>query len=356
MINYDTIKATAKEHGLRVADLCALAPKNDPFYTGRPSEIKAATWFADLFQQFQYGTGVHLRRIHYRIVSQKRPIPRPDGQPYQNTEKDWNYLNEASKWARYLNLVPPDNFVDRRNPEAIIYAKWPKPNDFIYDDPTPRYSVNDTYDENLNTFYDLPDLPTLPDLPARLPVEPFFEVRGYAGIQQAYHVEVWCEKTTMNDVLQPLCLTYNVNLITGAGEMSITSCLEFLKRVENAERPARILYISDFDPAGLGMPISVARKIEYFQRNEGYGDLDIRLQPICLTSEQVADYDLPRVPVKDSDLRKANFEATHGRGQVELDALESLHPGTLRRLVTGQIRRYYDPTLRSRAIKRKEDP
>jgi hypothetical protein len=38
----------------------------------------------------------------------------------------------------------------------------------------------------------------------------------------------------------------------------------------------RILYISDFDPAGAHMPVSVARKIEYLLRRDGH-DLDIRL-------------------------------------------------------------------------------
>ena len=42
-------------------------------------------------------------------------------------------------------------------------------------------------------------------------------------ILQRYHIEIWAEKTTMNDVLLPLCQRYGVNLITGAGEQSLTS-------------------------------------------------------------------------------------------------------------------------------------
>ena len=45
--NYDTLKQTAAENKVRVGDLLALAPNNDPFYTGRPSEVAAAQWFAD---------------------------------------------------------------------------------------------------------------------------------------------------------------------------------------------------------------------------------------------------------------------------------------------------------------------
>jgi hypothetical protein len=349
MIDYNTIKTLAAQNGLTVADLCALAPKNDPFYTGRPSEETAAQWFADIYHKFGYTTGVHLRRIHYRIVSQETAILRPDGQPYQNTQKDWDYLNEASKWARYLGLVPAAYFVDRRNPDAIIYAKWQQPGDWMFEDPAPGYRVERDLEENYEIGLYLPYLPDLPDLPS----SPDFTVEGYESIEQAYHLEIWCEKTTMNDVLGEICQRYGCNLITGAGEMSITSVVEFIKRVETANRPARIFYISDYDPAGLGMPISVARKIEFFQRNEGFDDLDIRLHPICLTMDQVSNYKLPRVPVKDSDKRKANFEAVHGEGQVELDALEALYPGELERIVTEAVLGYYDSTLPSRARQEK---
>ena len=348
MINYTVIKSLAGQRGLRVSDLIALAPKNDPFYVNPNSQkMVRAEWFAALWKQFGYTDGVHLRRMHYQIVSQAPPLKRPDGLLYENTQRDWGYLNEASKWARYQGLVSPTAFVDRRNPDAIISAHWQSPDDEGYADPTPAYTVSDYFDEH--DFY-LPELPELETLPDEILKLPDFAITGYASIEQPYHIELWCEKTTMNDVLLPLCQTYGANLITGAGEMSITAVVDFLQRTKRANRPARILYISDFDPAGLGMPISVARKIEYFQRNEGWGNLDIRLHPIVLNAEQVAQYNLPRVPVKNTDLRKANFEAHHGKGQVELDALEALHPGALTEIVETAILQYYDASLQGRAI------
>ena len=30
-------------------------------------------------------------------------------------------------------------------------------------------------------------------------------------IRQRYHLEIWCEKSTMNDVLVPLCQRYGIN-------------------------------------------------------------------------------------------------------------------------------------------------
>lgn len=338
-MDYRTIKKEARALGCSVGDLIALAPQNDPFYTGRPAELAAAQWFAGNWHRFGYGNGVHLRRIHYQLVSQDPPAQKPDGKPYENTENDWTYLCNASKYARYLELVPAGQFVDRRNPDAIIRANW-------HEDPVPEYWSEGG---GWRGYHQLPDLPALADLPDALPDLPDLHLSGYDGIQQPYHVEVWAEKTTMNDVLLPLCEQYSVNLVTGAGELSITAVIDFLERVQKADRPARILYVSDFDPAGLGMPISVARKVEFYQRKGGFDYLDIRLDPVVLTAEQVEWYNLPRVPVKDSDRRKASFEAAHGKGQVELDALEALHPGELAQILERAILGYHDPDLERRA-------
>src|SRR5258707_15302424 len=68
---YETIKQLAKEMGCKVTDLIPLAPQNDPFYTGTPTDWALAQWFAGLWQQFGYNDKVHIRRVHYQIVSQR---------------------------------------------------------------------------------------------------------------------------------------------------------------------------------------------------------------------------------------------------------------------------------------------
>lgn len=338
--DYKRIKKEARQRGGTIEDLCALAPKNDPFYVGTPAQRAKAQWFADLWEQYEYSTGVHLRRVHYQVDAQDPAVLWPDGKPYENTENNWKYLCDAGKWARYLELVPYNAFVDRHNPEAKVNARWSVALE-------PFYSVFGEWD---GYRYTLPNLPELPNLPAALPALFVFDVGGYDAVQQSYHVEVWCEKTTMNDILVPLCRRYGVNLVTGAGEMSITSVVLFMERAWRANgRPARILYVSDFDAAGTGMPISVSRKIEYFQRENGYDYLDIRLQPVALTADQVIEYDLPRKPGKESDARLSGWEATHGKGIVELDALEALRPGSLRETVTDAILGYYDPELQDKS-------
>jgi hypothetical protein len=70
MIDYHYLKAKAKELKVNKDHLIVLAPQNDPFYTGTKTDIAMAEWFADLWQKFGYTKGIHLRRIHYQLVSQ----------------------------------------------------------------------------------------------------------------------------------------------------------------------------------------------------------------------------------------------------------------------------------------------
>ena len=111
--------------------------------------------------------------------------------------------------------------------------------------------------------------------------------------------------------------------------------------VERAgDRPIRILYVSDFDGAGANMPVAAARKIEWFARNQDE-PLDIQLHPIVLTHDQCVEYELPRTPAKESDSRAAGFTERFGEGYTELDALEALHPGLLRRILVAEIELFH---------------
>ena len=87
-------------------------------------------------------------------------------------------------------------------------------------------------------------------------------------IPQRYAIEIWCEKSTINDILLPLGQRYRCNVVTGVGEMSRTRCVELVARAREHGRPTIILYLSDFDPGGVSMPTAVARKIEHLLRKD----------------------------------------------------------------------------------------
>src|SRR5450755_2435034 len=319
--NYETIKQLAKETNRKVTDLIALASQNDPFYQGTPGSLALAEWFAETYyQQGWQNSRVHIRRAHYAILSLERVLP--NGTPYQNTEESWNTLLTASKAARYLRLVDVTSFDDKRNDDPVSYDYGTSGD--------PELEVNDyLYSSDV-------EIPAFPGLP-------HYNLNNFQATQ-GYHLELWCEKTTMNDVLIPLCQQYGMTLQTGAGELSITATRLLAERLQKSGKPARIFYVSDFDPAGQSMPVAVSRKLEYFMRND-HLDLDVRLFPLVLTANQVRRYQLPRTPIKESERRRAGFEAQHGQGAVELDALEALRPGELQRILRGYIDRYYDYDL-----------
>lgn len=337
MYTYTTIKDLARQirsRGLKcqVTDLIALAAQNDPFYVGTETDIRNGRWFAELWDRFGYQGNIHLRRVHYQIVSQEEPVLMLDGTPYENTMRCWNFLEMASKTARYLEYVNPRAFVDRRNPDPMIFTDWTRPVPGIY-------VIGDL------DYWDF-DLPAWPRLPEYLP-------EGFTP-QQRYHLEIWVEKSTMNDVLQPLCERYQVNLVTGVGEQSITSTIQLVQRAIHSNKPVRVFYVSDFDPAGRSMPVAVARKAEfYIQRYDP--SIDFRLFPVALTQEQCEIYSLPRTPIKDTEKRKGHFEDQHGTGATELDALEALHPGVLQDILKEYIFQYYDEGLWGRVRSAKAD-
>jgi hypothetical protein len=95
------------------------------------------------------------------------------------------------------------------------------------------------------------------------------------------------------------------------------------------------------------MPTAVARKIEHLLRKNP-GDDHVQLRPIVLSREQCDRYNLPRIPLKETERRGPKFEARHGPGGTELDALEALHPGEIERILIEEIERYFDATLAER--------
>jgi hypothetical protein len=337
--NYQRLRELAAELNRPLQTLIALSDDNDPFFADRPGRrMERAQWFAELWQRLDIQHGVHVRRLHYLLCS-TTGIIRPDGAPYANTHRDWMFLGHASADARFLNLVPADAFVDRRAAEPVIYI----PDDASRTASTVIYPQLPSIDiGEQEPFVDYtPGEFEFPPLPSAGLIAP--------AVAEPYALELWCEKSTVNDVLAPLAQTHGVTLITGVGELSVTRCLGVVNRVRAHRRHTRILYISDHDPSGECMPVSVARKIEFLLRRDGLDDIDVQLNPLVLTAKQVADFSLPRIPIKDSDARKDQFEARYGDGAVELDALEALHPGALRQIVEEAIERYRAPARRLRS-------
>ena len=337
---FEDVKALAKAAGRRIETLLALGRSADPFFAGSPAQIRDAEWFAEWWDRLglRERKNVHLRGVHYKLVS-LGDVVRPDGRPYVNTDQCWEWLAAAGPPARYLGLVDADAFTDRRNPPPQLYAVGA---DADRDDPAWAPS------DEVGAGWSLPRIDTDPgwllyfDLP-----EPAVSGYDFAPSDQPSLVEVWVEKSTMNEVLEPVCQRFGMNLVVSAGFQSITNARRLLQRAGAMGKAARILYISDFDPGGDLMPVAVARQLEFWLPQLAPG-ADLKLTPLALTREQAAHHRLPRTPIKKEDLRKGKFEDVYGVGATELDALEALYPGELARLLTEAAAPYFDQTLSRR--------
>jgi hypothetical protein len=160
--------------------------------------------------------GVHLRRIHYRFVSQETPIKLPDGGEYLNTVQCWQKLCVAATAARYAQLVPLDDFVDQRNPEPALYlpGRGREPEQFV-----------------------VPGMLEV-EIPENIPAPRLSLDLDSKSVPHPYHLEIWCEKSTVNDVLFPLAHDYGLNVQTAVGEISLTRYRELVERAAaNGGRP-----------------------------------------------------------------------------------------------------------------------
>jgi hypothetical protein len=322
------LKALANQLRRPLDTLYALDVKNDPYMAEMPSRLVLARWFAQLYAEFNIKFGVHIRAILYLLVSQPVRVLLPNGEPFENTTECYDQLSVAARDARYLDLIPANAIVDRRNPAPTINRQ-------DYEDGEAEIFAS-RGDISTHSFGDSYKAPTL-NLPTlSLCDEPV--------VWQRYLIEIWIEKSTANDVLMPLGREYDINIVTAVGEMSSTACENVVKRAIASGRPVRIIYISDFDPAGRSMPVAAAVKIGFLADKSGV-ELDIQVIPVALTPEQCIERDLPRTPIKDTEKRADKFEARWGRGATELDALEALYPDLLRQILVTEIERFYDSDL-----------
>jgi len=134
---------------------------------------------------------------------------------------------------------------------------------------------------------------------------------------QPYHLELWVEKSTMNNILQPV-----------------------------------------MDASGFLMAHELCDKVAEINQNFFNGGLDIRIRRIGLTPQQVRENNIPLVVRKETE--RNNFrlyrEYVESAGldytkKAELDALERYYSGGIQAFVSEWLERYYDTTLEDRCKK-----
>ena len=317
-LNEEGVEEKDKKNSIELMD-------DDLFSVGlTEASVDKALWFKDVWNSYNSeGKRIHLRRLHYRLVSSSEKIKRYNGEDYINDRNSWNYLLQTAKHARALEMVDPLQIADQRNPEPygifdpyfhlstkVALSPWRMPEIALS-----RFQLE---------RFDMPSL----DIDEAL-------AGAYASSLQPVHLEIWVEKSTMNDILEEICTYYGIILVQSAGYSSITGIEHyFQQRALLQNKPSIIYYISDYDGHGQNMPVQVARTIQHcIYRMKANGSFpegkEIIIQPIILTAEQMESEefkDLPKVPV--------------GKGHsTELDALEAVMPGKFKEIVEENIQK-----------------
>ena len=168
-----------------------------------------------------------------------------------------------------------------------------------------------------------------------------------------HYVEVWCESRSIAGVIVDLCQELAVSLYPAGGFSSITfayEAAEFLRaEVEGTDKTAHVIYIGDHDQAGVLIDQSIEAELRRHIKGEnlladifedlipGGGDLaamlydtvELEFHRLAITEAQIALYDLPTKPRKETDTRSRHVKET-----VEAEAMPS---GILRELLRDAV-------------------
>src|SRR5207247_8944772 len=109
-----------------------------------------------------------------------------------------------------------------------------------------------------------------------------------------WRCEVWCESRSIASVVQADCNELAVDLYPCGGFSSLSfvyQAAELHNSVDD-DRPLCVVYIGDYDPAGVLIDQALERELRKHLRN----DIELEVTRIAIHSDHVLEYDLPETP------------------------------------------------------------
>lgn len=359
-VGREWIRELAERHGVHYTDLLLLSRKNDPDWIGTDTHHAQGAWFRDLWEYAvadRTEPTIHVRGVHYATISRDEVI-KPPTEPekwsvYQNTQRCFDYLTKASNYARVLGYVPYEGLVDEKNAQeqvSITREHQLDPDPQAIEPPTVVQAPTiPQVDEQARLQFD-----TVDEIIDHLARQGARQLAGQLSVDmertQPYHLELWSEKTLPSEV-KSTAEVAGVNVIVeGEGDLSATVAHDFAQRVNDAGKPAIVLYLSDFDPVGSNMPNAMAGKVSHHYRT---GALAHRaaITRLAITAEQIEEHDLPREPIDTSgdaedayETRVEEWQEEHDGGAVELNVLEA-NIDLFQSIVYEGVSQFRDPDL-----------
>jgi hypothetical protein len=317
------LESVRTESGHTLSDLTVLSPQIDPYRLDTTAGHRDGKWLAkELNRAIGRTRHIHWRGLHYALVA-KGNVRKPNGEVYVNTDEDWTWLSSvAGKAARWLGYISFGRIVDNRADEPVIHRKARV---------TPEAGVA------VGLSVSIPDVDDLEPVPV---------AAGFIA-RQAFQFVIFGEKASLEDVVLPIARRNEADLYLGAGEISDTHAFQIASDAASDGRPLVVFALTDCDPAGYQMSVSLGRKLQA-ARDLFFPDLKFELVPVALTVDQVRELDLPSTPLKETEKRASRWREAFGIDQTEIDALATLRPDVLSELIEHAFDPYLDRTLEAR--------
>lgn len=254
-----------------------------------------------------YPSAITIRQLYYRLVSKLF---------IENNMKQYKRLVSVMTDARMKGLISYDSFIDRGR-EFTSYG------DRTYWESVDYFeSQKDTYENAESKFKDSDSSYWLPKW----------------HLQPVY-VEVFCEKSALTGVFEPVCSKKSVVYGAARGQPSITWLYDASNRITNRlasshVESAVVLVYSDFDPSGLSIFETIRERL-----TNTFG-VKVDVIQKAILEPQITKYGLSPMPTKLSDSKAKKWIAEHGAVScVELDAID---PPDLEALIENDIMSFWD--------------
>jgi hypothetical protein len=162
--------------------------------------------------------------------------------------------------------------------------------------------------------------------------------RANAWVSADAYCEVWSESRSMAGVIEDTCEELGVSLYPSGGFSSLTllyeAAMQIAAEVRDTEKTVEIVYVGDYDPAGVLIDRDIEAKLREHLRSEGV-DNPLAFHRLTITPEQIAEYDLPTKPRKEGERRAPHIAET-----VEAEAMD---PTILRTMLRDLVESFMPP-------------
>jgi hypothetical protein len=239
-----------------------------------------------------------LRTLHYNLLNDPplRHASKLDSR-YRNDRKSYQDLSDLCTRARLAGLISFNAIADDTRPVTI----WK-----VYDDP--RHFIRSELNDFMKRYW------------------------RNLMVSQPNHLEIVCEKNTVEPMLRSVAAQYTIPITSGRGFASIPPRYEMAQRFKRSGKDSLVLIVmSDFDPSGESIAHSFAQSMR-----DDFGIKDIVAVKAGLTYEQVQEMELHTdFEAKRSDSRYKAFVEKYGSDVYELEAVNP--PNRLQRMLRKTI-------------------